>query len=225
MSGNLLGVRVPRFFYHVKDECPKNIGSDVATNLKNPSQAHRGCLVGPMIGFKPVKQVDILVSKKNNANTSGNKLKDVESRKEVSNPNLFDVLNSVENDVDLGTNGGTSNLASKEANASGSSLWNVGSSSTSATPIGKPLENIDYSGDHDSEDEVEPVDNEMAGFLALKRVDFGQEIPDNIQSVCHNLDIKGQTRVSWKNKKQSTLSISSVEADYRRMACATCEII
>ncbi|GKC02950.1 hypothetical protein Tco_0994560 [Tanacetum coccineum] len=33
---------------------------------------------------------------------------------------------------------------------------------------GKPLENIDYTGDRDSEDEVEPVDNEIASFLASK---------------------------------------------------------
>ncbi|GJV49673.1 kinase-like domain, phloem protein 2-like protein [Tanacetum coccineum] len=31
---------------------------------------------------------------------------------------------------------------------------------------GKPVKKIDYMGDHDSEDEVEPVDNEMASFLA-----------------------------------------------------------
>ncbi|GKA57927.1 hypothetical protein Tco_0757115 [Tanacetum coccineum] len=110
---------------------------------------------------------------------------------EVSNPNPFNVLNSVENDVDLGTNGGTSNLASKEANSSGSSFWNVGSSSTSTTPIvenidkferliidgkftlvddeGKPVEKVVLSGDHDSEDEVEPIDNEMASFLTSKK--------------------------------------------------------
>ncbi|GKA21205.1 hypothetical protein Tco_0701194 [Tanacetum coccineum] len=33
---------------------------------------------------------------------------------------------------------------------------------------GKPLEKVDYSGDHDSEDEVEPIDNEIASFLASK---------------------------------------------------------
>ncbi|GJW89614.1 hypothetical protein Tco_0167167 [Tanacetum coccineum] len=40
---------------------------------------------------------------------------------------------------------------------------------------GKPIEKVDYSGDHDSEDEVEPVDNEMAYFLALNlsRVGYG----------------------------------------------------
>ncbi|GJU00982.1 reverse transcriptase domain-containing protein [Tanacetum coccineum] len=189
-----------KVFSHVQDECPKKIGSDVAKNLKNPSQAPRGVPVGPKLGFKPVKQVYRPVSKKNNINTSCNKKKDVESRKEVSNPNLFEVLNSVENDVDLGTNGRTSNLASKEANSSGSSFWNVGSSS-----------------DHDSEDEVEPV--KMASFLASKRVGYGinslleqwtktyenadynndlydddmyedKEIPDNIQSICDMLDIK-----------------------------------
>nr|GEZ52029.1 hypothetical protein [Tanacetum cinerariifolium] len=88
------------------------------------------------------------------------------------NSNPFDVLNSVENDVDLGTNRGTSNLASKEVNSSGSSFWNVRSSCVSTTPIvekidklkkliidgkiklvddeGKPLKKIDYPGDHDS---------------------------------------------------------------------------
>nr|GEW17815.1 retrovirus-related Pol polyprotein from transposon TNT 1-94 [Tanacetum cinerariifolium] len=84
---------------------------------------------------------------------------------------------------------------------------------------GTPLKKADYSGDHDSEDEVKPVDNEMASFLASKRVGYGtnsfleqwretyknadydygpydddmyegQEIPDNIQSICNNLDIK-----------------------------------
>ncbi|GKD47129.1 retrotransposon protein, putative, ty1-copia subclass, partial [Tanacetum coccineum] len=173
------------------DECPKNIGSDVVKNLKNHSQAPRGVSVGSM--------------------------KNVEPKKEISNSNPFDLLNSVENDADLGTNGGTSKLASKEANSSGYSFWNVGSSSTSTTPI------VDYSGDHDSEDEVELVDNEMPSFLASKRVDYGtnsllgqcrdtyenvdydydpydddmhegREIPDNIQSICDKLDIKVQGR-------------------------------
>ncbi|GKB80780.1 hypothetical protein Tco_0947675 [Tanacetum coccineum] len=182
-------------FLREVDKCPKNIDSGVAKNLKKPSQAPRGVPVGPKVGFKPAKQVYRPVSKKTNANTSENKKKDVEPTKEVSNSNPFDVLNSVENDVDLGTNGGTSNLASKKANSSGSSFWNVGSRSTSTTPIveeidkierliidgkftlvgdeGKPLENVDSSGDHDSEDEVESVDNKMASFLASKKVGYG----------------------------------------------------
>ncbi|GJZ65610.1 hypothetical protein Tco_0622306, partial [Tanacetum coccineum] len=107
-------------------------GSGMAKNLKNPSQSSRGVP------------------------------KDAEYRKDVSNPNPFDVLNSVENDVDLHTNGGTSNLASKEASSGGYSSWN-----------GKPLENVENSGDHESEDEVKPVDNEMTSFLASKRVEYG----------------------------------------------------
>ncbi|GKC22593.1 reverse transcriptase domain-containing protein, partial [Tanacetum coccineum] len=98
------------------------VGSDVAKNLKSPSQDPKGIPVGPKVGFKPVKQVYIHVSKKNNANTSGKTKKDVESAKEVSYPNLFDVLNSVEIDVDMDTNEGTSNLASKEAN---SGMWDL----------------------------------------------------------------------------------------------------
>nr|GEX94638.1 hypothetical protein [Tanacetum cinerariifolium] len=50
---------------------------------------------------------------------------------------------------------------------------------------GKPLEKVDSSSDHDSEDEVESVDNNTISFLALKK-----EIPDKIQYICDNLDIK-----------------------------------
>nr|GFB66496.1 hypothetical protein [Tanacetum cinerariifolium] len=38
---------------------------------------------------------------------------------------------------------------------------------------GKPLIKVDYSGDHNSEDEVEPFDNEMISFLASEKVGFG----------------------------------------------------
>ncbi|GJY61827.1 hypothetical protein Tco_0462484 [Tanacetum coccineum] len=147
---------------------------------------------------------------------SGNKKKDAEPIIEVSNSNPFDVLNSVENDADLGTNGGASNLASKKANSSGSSFWNVDSSSISTTPIiekidkieriiidgkvtlvddeGKPLTRVDSSGDHDSEDEVASVDNDMANFLASKDVGYGQDILDKIQDICDNSDINVRGR-------------------------------
>ncbi|GJS72000.1 reverse transcriptase domain-containing protein [Tanacetum coccineum] len=177
------------------------------------SQAPRGVPVGPKVGFKPVKQVCRPVSKNNNANTSGNKKKDAKSRKEVT-PNPFDVVNSVENDVDLGTYTGTSNLASKEANYSGSSFWNVGSSSTSTTPtvvimiVGMKFNQLIM---------------KWQVFLASKRDGYGtnslleqwrktyenadyayekydddmyedKKIPDNIQSICDKLDIKVQGR-------------------------------
>ncbi|GKC29516.1 hypothetical protein Tco_1036810 [Tanacetum coccineum] len=131
-------------------------------NIKKANQAIRGVSVGRKMGFKSVKQVYRQVSNKNNVNTSGNTKKDMEPTIEVSNSNPFDLLNSVENDVDLGTNGGTSKLASKKANSCGSSFWN-----------GKPLAKVDSSGDHDSEDEVASVDNEMANFQASKKVGYG----------------------------------------------------
>ncbi|GKA48194.1 hypothetical protein Tco_0741152 [Tanacetum coccineum] len=38
---------------------------------------------------------------------------------------------------------------------------------------GKHLKNVDYSGDHDSEDEVASVDNDMTNFLASKKDGYG----------------------------------------------------
>ncbi|GJZ48588.1 ribonuclease H-like domain-containing protein [Tanacetum coccineum] len=156
-----------KVFSHFQEECPKNIGAGETKNLKKPSQTLRGVSVGPKVGFKPAKQVFQPVSKKPTANTSGNKKKNVEPTKEVSKSNPFDVLNLVENDVDLGTNEGTSNLASQEANFSGSLFLNV-NSITFVDDVGKPLKKVDSSGDYDSEDVVASVDNEMASF-------FGEE--------------------------------------------------
>nr|GEX28722.1 hypothetical protein [Tanacetum cinerariifolium] len=37
----------------------------------------------------------------------------------------------------------------------------------------KPLKQVDYSGDHDSKDEVVSTDNDMANFLASKQDGYG----------------------------------------------------
>ncbi|GJR64586.1 hypothetical protein Tco_0010651, partial [Tanacetum coccineum] len=198
-------------FYTCNDECPMNIDSDVVKNMKKPSRTPRGVPVSPKVGFKPVKHVFRQVTKKNNVNISGNKKKDVEPTIEVSNSNPFDVLNSVDNDVDLGTNGGTSNLASKKANSSGSSFWNVKSSSTSTTPI---VEKIDKMEKLIIEGKITFVDDEASkkdvhgtnSLLEQWKESFGngdydfdpydddmyegQDIPDKIQDICDNLDIK-----------------------------------
>nr|GEV23895.1 hypothetical protein [Tanacetum cinerariifolium] len=109
------------------------------------------------------------------ANTSETKKKNMNPTKEVSMSNPFDVLTSIENDVDLGANRGTSNLASQVAISSGSSFWNVNSSSPGTTLIiekidkikkliidrkvtlvddeGKPLEKVVSLGDYDSLDD------------------------------------------------------------------------
>ncbi|GJY05951.1 hypothetical protein Tco_0371891 [Tanacetum coccineum] len=89
-------------------------------------------------------------------------------------------------------------LKSNGANSSGTSFWNVKTSSTCTTPIvdkigklekliierkvtlvdddGKPLKNVDYPGDHDSDDEVCSVDNDMARSMATETVGFGTKI-------------------------------------------------
>ncbi|GJZ72883.1 beta-caryophyllene synthase, partial [Tanacetum coccineum] len=60
-----------------------------------------------------------------NASSSGNKKKGVEPTIEVSNLNPFDALNLVDNDVELGTNGGTTNLVNNGATSSGSSFMYI----------------------------------------------------------------------------------------------------
>nr|GEU38541.1 RNA-directed DNA polymerase, eukaryota [Tanacetum cinerariifolium] len=132
-------------FYTCNDEYPKNIDSDEVKNMKKPSQTPRGVPVSHKVRFKQVKQMYRQVSKKNNVNTYGNKKKDVEPTIKVSKSNPLDVLNSVENDIDFGY------LVDDE---------------------GKPLKKVDFSGDHDSEDEVASVDYDMANFLASKKVGY-----------------------------------------------------
>ncbi|GKC14173.1 hypothetical protein Tco_1010955, partial [Tanacetum coccineum] len=75
--------------------------------------------------------------------SSGNKKKDTEPTIVVSNSKSLDVLNLDENYVDLGKNGGTSKLASKKANSSGSSFWNLEPSSTSTTHMVGKINNIE----------------------------------------------------------------------------------
>ncbi|GJW88527.1 cytokinin dehydrogenase 3-like protein [Tanacetum coccineum] len=172
-----------KVFGHVQDECPKNKVSDV-------------------------------VSKKKNVSTSGNKKKDVGPTNEVSKTNSFDVLNSVENDVDLGTNGGTSNLTNKKANSSGSSLWNAESSSTSTTPIVEKIDKmkrliIDGTATL-VDDEGIPLTKDVGygtnslfeqwkGSYGNGEYDYdpydddmyeGHDIPDKIQDICDNFNIK-----------------------------------
>nr|GEZ36699.1 hypothetical protein [Tanacetum cinerariifolium] len=175
-----------KIFGHVLEECPKNIGVGVTKNLKKTSQTPKGILIGQKLAFKLTKQVYQPVSKKSNAYNGENKKTSVEPTNEVSKTNSFDALNLVDKDVKMGTNGGSTHLASQEANSSGSSIWNAESSSPSTTPImekinkmenliiygkailvdneGNPLSKVD----EDSEDEVASVDNDMANSLAKK---------------------------------------------------------
>ncbi|GKD17424.1 hypothetical protein Tco_1206582, partial [Tanacetum coccineum] len=106
----------PEAFGHVLNECPKKIDSDVLKKMKTPRQAVKGVLGGLKMMFKLTKQVYQGVFKKNRASLSGKKKQTGLTREEVSNSNPFDVLITVENDNELRTNGGNSNLVEKGAN-------------------------------------------------------------------------------------------------------------
>ncbi|GJX31189.1 retrotransposon protein, putative, ty1-copia subclass [Tanacetum coccineum] len=189
----------------------------------------KGILVGSKVGFKPTKEYR-LVPKKHTANSSGIKKKDADPTNTVSDSNPFEVLNSVNNDVEMGTNGGTSNLDKNGANSSESSFWNVKNSSTIidgkailVDEVGNPLKKIEYLGDHDSEDEVASVDNDMTRDLASERTGFGtqslleqwrdsygngdydddpydddmyegHDLSEEIQTICDKLDIRVRGR-------------------------------
>ncbi|GJW76392.1 retrotransposon protein, putative, ty1-copia subclass [Tanacetum coccineum] len=204
-----------KVFGHIHEECPKNTCAGEKKTLRKPSQTSRCVPVGLKMGFKPQKEYRP-VPKKPTASSSGNKKKGVKPTIEVSNSNPFEVLNSIDNDVELGTNGGTTNLVNNGATSSGSSFMNVDNSSTA----GNPLKNVEFPGDCDSEDEVASVDNDMARSMASERVGFGtpslleqwrdsygngddddmyegQDLPQELQAICDNLDI----RVRGRKKK------------------------
>ncbi|GJX52076.1 putative reverse transcriptase domain-containing protein [Tanacetum coccineum] len=203
--------RCCKVFGHFQDECPKNNVSDVVKNIKKPSQNHRGVPVGPKVGFQPTKQVYRQVSKKNNISTSGNKKKDAEPTKEVSKSNLMNAESSSTNITPI-----------VEKNDKMERLI-IDGTATLVDDEGISLTRVDSLGDHDSDDEVASVDNDMANFLASKDVGYGtnsllqqwkesygngeydyepydedmyegQDIPDKIQDICDNLDIKVQGR-------------------------------
>ncbi|GJW77233.1 RNA-directed DNA polymerase, eukaryota, reverse transcriptase zinc-binding domain protein [Tanacetum coccineum] len=185
-----------KVFGHIHEECPKNTGAGEKKTVKKPSQTSRGVPVGPKIGFKPQKEYRP-VPKKSTTSSSGNKKKGVEPTIEVSNSNTFDVLNSFNNDMEFGTNRGTTNLVNNGATLSGSSFMNVDNSSSGTTLIidkigkfkdlltsgqailvdkaGNPLKKVEFPGEYDSEDEVASVDNDMARSMASERVGFGTQ--------------------------------------------------
>ncbi|GKA39979.1 hypothetical protein Tco_0732572, partial [Tanacetum coccineum] len=157
------------------------------------AEGYYTCTIRVEYEWKPHRYVP----KKPIASPSGNKKKGVANTNEVSNSNPFDALNSVDNDVEFGTNGGTTNLVNNEANSSGSSFMNVKNSSTCYTliidkirkfkdllidrraihvdEVGNPLKKVECPGDYDSEDEVASVDNDMDCSWASERVGFGTE--------------------------------------------------
>ncbi|GJW27650.1 hypothetical protein Tco_0044525 [Tanacetum coccineum] len=136
-----------KVFVHLQEECPKNIGVGETKNLKKPSQTPKGVSVCQKVRFKPTKQVFQPVSKKSTANTSGNKKKNVEHTKEVSKSNPFDVLTSVENDVDSPS---TTPIIEKIDKIK---KLIIDGKVTLVDAKGKPLEKVVSSGNYGNEDE------------------------------------------------------------------------
>ncbi|GKD36448.1 copia protein, partial [Tanacetum coccineum] len=108
-----------KVFGHVHEEYTMNTCAGEKKTMKKPSQTSQGVLVGAKIGFKPQKEYRP-ITKKPTATSSCNKKKGVEPTIEVSNSNPFDVLNSVDNDGEFGTNRGTNNFVNNEATSNGS---------------------------------------------------------------------------------------------------------
>nr|GEU39392.1 hypothetical protein [Tanacetum cinerariifolium] len=185
--------------------------------MKKSSQTSKGVSVGPKIVFKPHKEYRH-VPKKSTASSSGNKKKGVEPTIGVSNSNPFDVLNSVDNDEEFGTNRGTTNLVNNEATSSGSSFLHVDNDGefASNTPIGEKIDNIKrhiYEGklrllDNDGNPLV-PTDGNDKGYstnslLEQHRYSYpdnddydpydddmyeNHDLSEHLQSICDDLDI------------------------------------
>ncbi|GJW18464.1 C2H2 and C2HC zinc fingers superfamily protein [Tanacetum coccineum] len=199
------------FWTYIHEECPKNTCADEKKTVKKPSQTSRGVPVGPKMGFKPQKEYRH-VPKNTTANSSGNKKKGVEPTIEVCNSNPFDVLNSVDNDEDIGTTPIMDKIGKFENLVIDGQAILVDKDSN-------PLKKVEYPGDHDSEDEVASVDNDMTRDLDSERNGFGtqslleqwrdsygngdydedpydddmyegQDLSDEILTICDKLDIR-----------------------------------
>ncbi|GKB81383.1 zinc finger, CCHC-type containing protein [Tanacetum coccineum] len=181
---------------HYTCNCLKNTSVGEKKTVKKPSQTSRGILVGSKMGFKPHKEYRP-VTKKSTASSSGNKKKGAEPTIEVSNSIPFDVLNSVDNYVEFGTNEGTTNLVNNGATSSGSLFINVDNSSCGTTHIIEKIEKFEdlltsgqailvdkaanhlkkaeFPGEYKSENEVASVDNDMTRSMTYERVGFGTQ--------------------------------------------------
>nr|GEW09076.1 hypothetical protein [Tanacetum cinerariifolium] len=143
-------------------------------NVKKPSQASRGVSVGPKMAFKSQKEYRP-ITKKPNTSSSGIKKKGMEPTIEVGNSNPFDVLNSVDNDVEFGTNGETSNLGNNEAIPSGSPFINIDDDVkfTSNTPIGEKIDKIER---QIGEGKLRLLDNDKNPLVPIGIVESDSEV-------------------------------------------------
>nr|GEV35405.1 hypothetical protein [Tanacetum cinerariifolium] len=132
-------------FGHVHEECTNNTGVGEKKTVKKPSQTSQGVL------------------------------KCVKPTVEVSNSNLFDVLNSVDNDGEVGTNEGTNNLVNNEATLSESSFMNIDNDGdfSSNTLIGAKIKKIER---QIGEDKLRMLDNDGNPLVPTGIVESHSEV-------------------------------------------------
>ncbi|GJZ70327.1 hypothetical protein Tco_0633877 [Tanacetum coccineum] len=83
-----------------------------------------------------------------------------------------------------------------EANVPNDADYDVWLPLDSVHKVNDIMKNLLYEEvEKDSEDEIKYVDNEMASYLASKPSGLDMDIPENIQSICDNLDIKVRGRM------------------------------
>ncbi|GKE26539.1 hypothetical protein Tco_1441923, partial [Tanacetum coccineum] len=214
-------------FGHVLNECPKKIVSDVVKNLNNPRQATRGVSVGTNVRFKSTKQIYKPVSNKNGAITGGKRNsagKGVASSSIITTP-IAVRIDKFEKQLMEGKL-----LVDDNGKPLPKIVFTVTADSDSKMEeLVRTMEGTKRDDDYDPYDDdlydshdmynIASVDNEMASFLASKKVDYGtntlleqwkdtyenvdhdydpydddmyegQEIPNNIQSICDKMGIK-----------------------------------
>ncbi|GJT79270.1 ATPase, F1/V1/A1 complex, alpha/beta subunit [Tanacetum coccineum] len=134
-----------KVFGHIHGECLKNRGAGEKKIVKKPSQTSRGVL----------NSVELTI--------------------EVSNSNLFDVLNSVDNDAEFGTNGGTTNLVNNRATSSGSSFMNIYNLGefASNTPIGEKINKIER---QICEGKLRLLDNDENSLVPMSIVESNSKV-------------------------------------------------
>nr|GEV42900.1 DNA helicase [Tanacetum cinerariifolium] len=152
--------------------------------------------------------------------------------KEVSKSNPFEVLTSVENDVELGTSEGTLNLASQATNSSGSSFWNVDDNSLSITPIVKKIDKIEKLIIEEKvtlvDDEGKPLKRlllrESMWTVSCENADYGYDTYDDdmYEGVCrlHKLHPESVTK-QYLNGESVSLS-NRIPLEYSHLGKCTC---
>nr|GEW25190.1 hypothetical protein [Tanacetum cinerariifolium] len=158
---------------------------DVVKNLKNPRQAVRGVSVGLKVGFKLVKKLYRHVSN-NIVNTNGKKKQNMVPKQDDSNSNPFEVLNSIKNDDDLGSNKGNSKSARKRS-------LNVVHGNYSNTPITDKIDKLECQILDDKHMFVDDDGNPLVLTVNVDSKSVVEVVFDEITNLMASKSFKGRT--------------------------------